>query len=220
MNRSFEYVKPATYIRRKTPFIDREFQVKYTLLLIGASALGMILITVPIFYFINQNYQIFLTLAYDHSPEILKHLEQERVWINTILFSVFSGLLIFFSIIGFKMTTRIVGPLKVLRNHLKQISRGHWHSPPIKVRESDEFQDLIEAYNYFYSSFQTNIKKDLERLKKIHVDSKNKDAELAWKSMVDEKAAQLNLIEQGADPKPIFLNDEVSAASPGSRHAS
>ena len=137
MNRGFPYAKPATYLRKKTTFIDRDFQIKYTLLLLGSSTLGMILIILPTYFFINQNYAIFVDLAYSHSPELLEYLERERVWINTILFGVFSGLIVFFSILGYKFTARIVGPLKVLRNHLKQISRGHWYLPSIRVRESD-----------------------------------------------------------------------------------
>lgn len=208
MNRGFHFVKPATYLRRPTPFIDRDFQLRYTLLLLGASFLGMLLVVIPTYYFINQNYTIFVDLAYDHSPELLKYLEKERAWINTILFSVFVGLSIFFAILGFKMTARMVGPIKVLRNHLRHITRGHWYIKPVSVRDSDEFQDLIEAYNYFYSSFQSNLRKDLERVKSLSIDSSNSDAYNSWKELIEEKSAQLNAPIQSDSPQPIFLKDK------------
>lgn len=94
------------------------------------------------------------------------------------------------------MTHRMIGPLKVLRNHLKWLSRGHWNLPPLKVREKDEFQDLIESYNYFYSSFRANIYKDLEALKKLNIDANNRDAYKAWKSMIEEKTIQLDISEE------------------------
>lgn len=220
LSKGFEYVKPATYTRRKSPFIDRDFQVRYTLLLIGASALGVVLVIGPIYYFVNQNYRIFVELAYDHAPGMLKYLEQERIWINTILFGVFAGLLMFFSHLGVKMTARIVGPLKVLSNHLKQLSRGHWYINPIKVRSNDEFLDLIESYNYFFKSFQANLHKDLERIKQLPVDPNNRDAYILWKELVDEKSAQLNILDEKAAPLFAIVNDEGAAAPRGSRHAS
>lgn len=218
--RNREFIKPSGVAQKTSLFIDKDFQVKYTLLVLSAASVGMLMVFLPIYYFLNQNYQIFLELSYQHAPSLLTHLEQEQGWMNTILASVTISLLIFFFILGIKMTAKIVGPLKVLRNHLKQISRGHWSMPAIQVREDDEFQDIIEAYNYFFSSFKTNLRKDLNRLKSFNIDKSNRDAYLAWQEMIEEKTLQLDLVDHNFFEQPIPLNAASDAESPVSHRAS
>lgn len=91
---------------------------------------------------------------------------------------------------------------------------------PIKVRETDEFQDLIEAYNYFYSSYRSMLQKDLENLKSLSIDSSNRDAYIAWKQMIEERARQLHIPAEWPDPAPVILNDAKSSEARDSRHAS
>lgn len=220
MHKKLEYAKPATFSTRSSRFIDREFQMKYTALVVGAAAVGMIVAVVPIYYFLDQNYKIFMDLAYEHSADLVSHLEREKTWIQSILMTSFTGVIVFFTLLGLRMTSQIVGPLKVLRNHLKLLSRGHWAQRSITIREQDEFQDLIESYNYFYASFRANLKKDLMHLKQISIDPSNRDAYRAWKRLIEEKAIQLNLLEDLPDPRPISVSDESDDPSHDSRHAS
>lgn len=212
-----KYTPPQHFEARKTAFIDKDFQIKYTLLVISAAIFGMIFGLLPIYYFLNQNYQIFVELAYEYSPELIRYLENERVWMNTFLFSIFSGLIVFFSVIGFKMTGRIAGPLHVLKNHIQQLSRGNWTLKSIKVRDNDEFQDLIEAYNYFYNSFVTNAERELELLQQFSLSKDNLDAYNAWIELMMEKQEQLDKI-----PDLVHLSDYAAGdfESPDSRHVS
>ncbi len=176
---------------------------------------GTFIGVVPIYFLLNQNYQIFYALASKEAPSLLQALEREQAWINTILVATLLGLAVFFTLLGVRITNRIVGPLRVLRNHIKQLCRGNFHQNPIKVRTQDEFQDLIEAYNYFYNSFQQNLKRDIEMLQKMQVDPKNRDAYLAWTMMIEEKTLQLQ--------PPTPLKPLISAAPaefPDSRRAS
>lgn len=207
--------------KKNSPFIDRSFQIRYTFLLLGASVLGLIVTFIPIYYFINQNYDIFISLAFDHSPQIIGDLEREKSWVNLTLISVFLGLFGFFFVLTFRMTARIVGPLKILRNHLIQISRGHFYIPTIKIRENDEFHDLIESYNYFFLSFQRNLKRELELLKRVSVDQRNRDAYLAWRQLIIDKTRQLN--DTSVDLKslaPFESGPAPASGSPDSRHVS
>jgi hypothetical protein len=207
--------------RGPSAFIDRNFQIRYTFLLLGASILGLVVTFIPIYYFINQNYDIFISLAFDNSPQIIENLEREKSWVNLTLLSVFTGLFGFFSVLTFRMTARIIGPLKILRNHLIQISRGHFYIPSIKIRDTDEFHDLVESYNYFYLSFQRNLKRELELLKRISVDQRNRDAYMAWRQMIIDKARQLN--DTSVDIRslgPSENDSEPSSGSPDSRHVS
>lgn len=215
--RGLRFTPPKLYQKRSSSFIDKEFQVKYTSLVVCAATFGMILGLLPIYYFLNQNYQIFVELAYDQAPELIHFLEKEKLWMNTFLFGIFTALIAFFSTIGFKMTARIAGPLHILKNHLKQLSRGHWQIKHIKVRDNDEFQDLIETYNYFFSSFQVNAKKELELLKRINISREDKDSYQAWKEILTTKQSQLNEIN---NIYPLISNDVNSSESHDSRHVS
>ncbi|MCB0366757.1 MAG: hypothetical protein H6624_10770 [Bdellovibrionaceae bacterium] len=215
-----EHTHPATFARRGSFFVDREFQVRYISLVLAAATVGALLNLIPIFFFLEQNYDIFYELAFNTAPQVLEHLERERFWIRIFSVGSFLSIVAFFGFIGFKMTSRIVGPLKVLRNHLKQVSRGNWRLNPIKVREADEFQDLIEAYNYFYSSYRTMLQRDLDRLKSLSIDSSNRDAYIAWKQMIEERAMQLHLPNAWPDPAPTSVSDASSSATPDSRRAS
>jgi hypothetical protein len=206
--------------KRTSRFIDREFQLRYVSIVVIAAAFGMLVSIGPAYYFLNQNYQIFVDLAFDNSPDLLANLQRERYVVNVVLMCGISATLLFFGLLSFKMTNRMTGPLKVLRNHLKWLSRGRWSQPPLKVRESDEFQDLIEAYNYFYSSFRANLYKDLERLKSFNIDSHNRDAYKAWLQMIEEKSLQLQLKTE--TPLSVVKSgpSASNAESPDSRRVS
>lgn len=205
--------------KRSSRFIDREFQIRYVAVVVIAAAFGMLVSIGPAYYFLNQNYLIFADLAFEHSPDLLENLEQERYWINMLFGCGTLATLMFFGFLSFKMTNRMIGPLKVLRNHLKWLSRGRWNQPPLKVRDNDEFQDLIESYNYFYSSFRVNLVRDLEALKKLNIDPQNRDAFKAWKQMIEEKSIQLD-ISEALQAIPKHGPDEQSAEAHGSLRVS
>jgi HAMP domain-containing protein len=214
----FDFIKMSPNPRGESNFIDKDFQSRYMLLLVASATLGLVLTIVPIYYFIDQNYQIFVDLAFEHSPELLVYLEQERFLMNTMLFGVFCGLLVFFGLISFRITERIIGPIKVLKNHLKLLTRGNWSHPPITIRDKDEFQDLVEAYNYFYKSYQKYIERDLERLARIEADPTSPDAQIALREIIGEKRAQSGELSKVL-PHPTS-NDAIDDQSPDSRHVS
>ncbi len=177
--------------RRQIKFIDRRLQLQHILMVVCAAGLGLAVAVIPIYYYLDQNYRIFANLAIEHSPELLESLERERVIVNVILLIGSLATLIAFSTLSYRMTNRIVGPLKVLRNHLRLLTRGDFRHPAIKVRDSDEFQDLIDAYNYFYLSFRTHLNKELFLLQKITVDSRNTDSVQALEALMSTKMVQL-----------------------------
>jgi hypothetical protein len=190
----------SSYSLRTSRFIDREFQLKYTSVVLTAAVVGILVTLFPIYHFLSQNYKIFVDLAYDQAPQILKYLERERNSVTLLLVGGSAGTLCFFWYLGLKMTSRIVGPIKILKNHLRGLSRGQWSQPPIRIRVDDEFQDLIDSYNYFYDSFRLNLEKDLALLRSISIDPKNRDAYFAWKRLIDEKAIQLNRTDLLMEP--------------------
>lgn len=190
---------------------DKSFQSRLTLGIVMGVSFGLAACMLPTLYFINQNYSIFSDLAYQHAPELLNDLERERMWIHILFAASFLGSLCYFSYIIWRISNRVAAPLHILKMHLKSLCRGNWRATGIRVRHNDEFQDLIETYNYFYFSFRQNVKRDIEFLKKLTVDKRNKDAYRAWRHLVEEKSQQLDI---------SLFHDEAGDQSHDSRHVS
>lgn len=190
---------------------DKSFQSRLTTGIVVGAALGLAASMIPTLYFINENYRIFSDLAYQQAPELLNDLERERVWIHILFAGSFVGCLFYFSYMIWRISHRVAAPLEILKMHLKSLCRGNWKASGIRVRQDDEFQDLIETYNYFYYSFRQNVKRDIEFLKKLSVDQRNKDAYRAWRHLVEEKSNQLNISP---------FHDVTADRSRDSRHVS
>lgn len=192
--------------RRNTFTLQRRFQWRYTLYLVGAVLFGMLLAGGPTLYFLNHNYRLFIDLAYDQSPDLLDTLERERIFINGFLLSTLVGVVVFCIFLGLRMTSRIVGPVAVLERHLQKLARGQWYHPKVRIRSADEFHQLIETYNYFYASLQHQVGFDLDRLKKLSIDKEHRDARYLWNEMMEEKAHQIQAT--------YSINDTVAPPAP------
>lgn len=194
--------QPLPLFRNKRSLVKAAFEWKYTGYLLIAIAAATSLAGGVTYYLLNQNYDIFIYLATYHAPKLLENLERERAWINGFLLSVLVGMLSFYFYLGLRMSSRLIGPILVLQNHMRGLIRGNFSQPQIRVREDDEFQSLVETYNYFYSSLQTQTKQDLARLKKISIDTRNREAFGAWEELVTEKEVQINGPSVWFEPNP------------------
>lgn len=216
-HRGFDFTQTPVRFKKTSRFIDRDFQIRYAGVVMMAATLGTLVAFVPVSLFLNQNYRIFLDLAQQFAPALMKDLEREQIWITGLLFIGFASLTGFFLALSFRLTQRIVGPLKVIRNHLRRLSRGHWYIAPVKTRETDEFQDVVEAYNYFFESFQTYLQRDLKNLKKLNIDPQDEESYKVWRQMIEERCMQLNLKSELPFPLLTALSDESSVESPDLR---
>lgn len=191
LNQKNTPMRPSTYQKRNSSFIDKEFQIKYSFLVIAAAVVSICVSALPIYYFLHQNYEIFYKLAYDYAPNLIEHLKMELAWMRILLISSVIGIITFFSFISLKMTSKIVAPIKLMSHHLQYLSRGLWNQKTIKVRDDDEFQNFVELYNYFFLSFQSQVKYELELLKNINLSDLDKQSYLTIKSLIDIKSHQL-----------------------------
>ena len=160
--RELKHLQPATYSRRSSSYVDRDFQERITRYLIGLSAISSLLFLLPALYFTNQNYSIFVDLADLNNPALSNYLFRERVGINVIFIVAFLTQAVFWYFFTKKMTEKIAAPAKVLRNHIRIASRGDFSLLPVKIREGDEFKDLINSYNYFYKLLQSQYLREIE----------------------------------------------------------
>lgn len=200
--------------KRLTFVINEKFQWKYTRYLVTSVFFAALITGGVTGFFLNQNYGIFNNLAFLHAPDILPQLEREQIWINSFLVAFVATIILSSLYFGLRMTSRIAGPMFVLSRHLRQLSKGMFFQGPIKTRDSDEFRELIETYNYFYKSMQAQISKDIRVLSKALVESDPLIRQMTLTSLLKEKQTQIN------PAKSLIETSSLSGPSPDSRHAS
>lgn len=219
-SRQSKYLQPSAYSRRSTSFIDRDFQLKYTHYILIMAALSSSVFLFPALYLTNQNYNIFFDLADILSPSMAQYIDKERLTLNIAFAVLFLCNLIFWFVFSKKMTAKIAGPVKILRNHIRLFGRGDFSLQPLKIREDDEFRELVNTYNYLFILLQVQNKQELEELKKVRAAITNPVALDLISQMITEREQRLNRgqFNPAYDINPSFSAEP--AATRDSRHAS
>lgn len=175
--------------------LNKSFQYKYAWYMITAVAGGAFLFYLPAYYFINQNYELFKSLAYDTHPYLVQHLEREVTWLQVFMaasFTVLTGITLFLSM---RMTRSLLAPLMKMEKHMHQLMLGQWHIPDYHIPDEDDFRDLSMTYDYFYRALKANTESELKLLEKMSIDPHNREAYAAWNHLVAEKRARLGMQE-------------------------
>lgn len=172
--------------------IHKHFQLKYTWYLVTSALMSALIVGGPIYYFLNQNYDIFLNMAYSLSPEIVSHLTQEKKWFTGFFIFSLMTLVIFHFYYGIRLTFRMVGPIMALKRHMNQVTRGHLYQKPLHVRQHDEFHDLILNYNYLYKTLRAQSAFDIKKLENIKFQTKSTEAIRMIDEMISEKSSQIS----------------------------
>jgi len=170
--------------------IDRKFQLKYTAILLVAVLGAMVPVSFINLYFLNENYRIFIDMSLNQRPDLLAHLEREKIWINVFVITLIFGVSVFCVYYGLRLTARLIAPITAMKEHLKSLTRGNWGISDIEPIDTDEFYDLLEAYHYFYKSLRHQQKSEIDRLKQIF--PKTDSTEKIWKDLISEKSRRLN----------------------------
>lgn len=191
--------------------LKKRFQKKYLSVIATFVSVCLFAFIVPLFFFLNQNYEIFLGLAYKNSPDLIEHLLQEKLWMQKYLVIAFITAMVFTLLFTRGLTQRIIGPLLVLQAHIKTLTRGNWAENDLKVRDDDEFHELIKNYNYFCSSLKRATKHEIEILEEYY--SLKPDPRLL--ELIDKKYEQIGEVKSA----PIDFSAK-SEPSHDSRHVS
>lgn len=194
------YKGQSFHNRRINYVINEKFQWRYTRYLVTSVFFAALITGGVTGYFLNQNYGIFNRLAYLHAPDLLPQLEREQIWINSFLIAFVLALITISLIFGLRMTSRIAGPVMILKRHINSLARGMFSQRVIRTREADEFKDLIDIYNYLYQSLQAQIRKDIKLLKKVLSDRNSESNDEILKQMLQEKQGQLTSSDEAPDP--------------------
>lgn len=190
--------------------LNKAFQLKYTWYLMTAVIGSLVLFFAPAYYFIQQNYQLFVSLAYDTQPALVSHLERELVWLAIFMvlsLGILSGLTM---LIGLRMTKNVLAPLVQMEKHMKELMYGHWYIPDYKISNADDFRDLAITYDYFYRSLKANTETELKLIEKLSIDPQNREAYAAWKNLMLIKRSRLGI--ENSHEAPIVI-ENVSSLS-------
>lgn len=172
--------------------LNKSFQYKYCWYMVTAVAGGAILFLLPSYFFINQNYELFKSLAYDTHPHLIQHLEREISWLKVFLGASFTFLGAITLFLSIRMTKNLLSPLVKIEKHMHKLMLGQWHIPDY-IPDHDDFRELGMTYDYFYRALKANTEAELKLLEKLSIDPQNREAFAAWKNLLSIKRARLGI---------------------------
>ena len=173
-NRSQE--KNSIVRRAILPIIDRRFQFKVTLLVVGIVTLVHLLVGAYIFIHVSD----FAYKLADFVPDLARDAEWFRgMLLRYMIITVISTfLLIIFLSLYF--SSRISGPLFNMARVMAKVSEGDF-SQRVNLRKNDELREFSENLNRLIEVLEdreSHLKKTLEELKKnLSSDKGNKKLE-------------------------------------------
>ena len=181
------------------------------------SGLSSLLFMLPTLWVMNQNYSNFMNLSDLMNPKLSNYIFREQVGLNVIFIVALVSQTVFWFFFTRKMTDKIAAPAKLLRNHIRLVTRGDFSLPPIRLREDDDFKDLVNSYNYLFKLLQVQYERELDDLKKLKTTTTNPVAIKILDQLIKERATRLNRPE---DTSLNPANDEALAKPRDSRPAS
>jgi methyl-accepting chemotaxis protein len=170
----------------------RGFQYKYALFLASFGFFISFVVGGVTLYLLNHNYQMLARTEMITSPEMVDNLYRELKLANELIISSLFAFIIFLTLMGIKLSHRIVIPIMLVQERMRGICKGDLKNARVTFRRSDEFQEFGETYNYLVESLRIQVKSDVDKLLVLKPDVHNRDAIHLWTRMVDEKMAQLN----------------------------
>jgi hypothetical protein len=194
-----------TYVPVRWHHIRNSQSWKYTIYLLIALSCGILIVSLPVLYWINQNYEFFKNLSLSKAPSLFLHLEREQIWINAIYLVSMLSLFILNSWLIHRLISKFEGPARALEVHLKKLIRGEWKSPELQTRDNDELKSLVDEYNYFYKTLQSLTVNEIKTLEKIRVDRSMRDSYSLWFQLLQQKKSRMGYAD--------IANENILAAS-------
>ncbi|MBN1114078.1 MAG: HAMP domain-containing protein [Oligoflexia bacterium] len=137
--------KRSNILTRSIFIIDKKFQIKYALLLAALGALLTLILSGHVFYFVHENFQIFIP-NYSKNPDIMKLILSDQKKIALYLVALSFMLVSFLFFIGIIVTHRMAGPIMVMRRKIIDLRNGDF-SARVHLRKGDEFKELADSFN-------------------------------------------------------------------------
>lgn len=171
---------------------DRAFLWK----LIGGLGIGLLggtlMFLLPALFFVEQNYEIFVNLAYDVKPSLVQHLEREMIWLRFFLVSsalTTAGVGLFFVR---RLVRYLIKPLEQVEDHMRSLGEGRWNQPLPQSPDSETYRSFFASYENFNRALLAQAEAELRLLQKISVDPSDREAFMAWRALVSIQTGKLN----------------------------
>lgn len=174
MNGAAEIKRPL--FRRKQYLIKRDFQFRYIGILIGMTCIVCLIFIFASKYYINLNINPLIESGLISSPVLAELARIEKHFLNKNLLMIFLALIGTLSVLGIFITHRIAGPIYAIERRMKRIAQEGITQGDFRVRRTDEFQELAEAFNEMIASLEKQIQGYEEKLKKNEEISRVKKA--------------------------------------------
>jgi methyl-accepting chemotaxis protein len=190
--------------RRYKLMVVQKIQYKYAFFLLRFGLVFGFILAGVCLYLLNSNYFMFKNALLVHAPQVVSQLNSELKLGNEMIIATFLSYIVFMTLLGLRLSHRIVVPVILMQEKLKNLSRGDLKNAVLKIRKTDEFQEFCESYNYYVETARQQLLTDIEKLEALKPDSKNRDAVLIWEKMLKEKKEQAGINESSAslDPAP------------------
>lgn len=206
--------KTVQHLSRKkhSVFLDDEYQLRFCYKMLAFVLGAYVLVSGVSYYFVQQNMNLFISLAYEQAPEILDNLEFEKTWLASLFFTSALVLAVYLCLFSYWITTGLIRPVFKIKKHLHKLSRGDWTQPEVQIQTQHDYEDLIQAYNYFYRSLQKQSWQELEELKKMKVSIMASDSRDIWRRIIEQKSEQLIGVPEDVsqlDTKKIDISDKA-----------
>ena len=142
--------------KRSIYLLNKGVQFKYALLLALIGGLVAFLFSIHIFYFLNENIQVFIPNFRDDAQVaevIFREYRKMIAYLGSLVLLLMS--ILFF--LGVVMTHRIVGPVMVIRKKMEELSDGNF-SVRARLRKNDEFSELADSFNEMAEKLEKKFK--------------------------------------------------------------
>lgn len=187
------------------------FRKKYSAFSAIAVAGSFLIFAIPLWHFTSQNYEIFKSIAYQASPNLIEHLHREVYLLGALVLFAFLSMILLSVWTSSKIIKSILGPLVALDRHMRQVSHGDWRSEDFKIRKTDEFRTVCNTYSYLYRTLRAQTEAEIKTLERFMIDPAHIDAHRAWRNMIDAKKALLGKVDSEESQTNVETAEESSS---------
>lgn len=145
---------------RRTYVLDRGFQLKYTLLLVGVGVLISTLFGTMMYLTHVDSLRV---LAETGDAEAAARGSTTIIWLLVAITVLMAAAL---SLVGILITHRVAGPVYVMSHYVSVLSNGRY---PImrKLRKSDELREFFEGFSEAIESMRQREAKEADTLREV-----------------------------------------------------
>ena len=193
--------------------LHKRFQTRYVTLLTGSLFFSTCLFVVTAFYFTQENYQLFKSLAFDVQPSLVRHIERESQWLLILLVLSLAATCFSAYRISVRMTSHLIEPLVEMERHMRQLVAGRWEQTHFRFSESADFKDLSMTYDYLLHMLKSLTEQELEMMLRMRLDPREKETVHIWIELINQKRSRLNL-------EPLNVTSLMTDVKPDLRRVS